>query len=517
VTALTAASLAAICVSAVLAGLRFLRVAQREHYLAGSADRFALRWWRSSPLNMAAITAAVVAAALSWIWPVAAIGEAAVLAAAPFGLGVRGRTSRLGWTRRLTTLAAVVAAIGVAGTAAGAVAGGLAGAVGAASVVALVAPGLVDAGLAATRPIEDLLARRFVRRAAARLAEVRPLVVAITGSYGKTTTKGYIAHLSGASRRVVASPASFNNRAGLARTVNEHLVAGTEVLVAEMGTYGPGEIAEMCSWLNPRVSVITAIGPAHLERFRSLDRTLTAKAEIAATAEVVVLNVDDERLAALAETLRRAGKRVIAASGSDRAADVAVVLVAEGLELLVAGEPVGAASLASGDRPTSLSNLACAAAVALELEVASEDVLMRLPSVPVPPNRLQRYVADGGYVVLDDTFNSNPAGARLALQRLAQEAPTGRRVVVTPGMVELGRTQFAENAAFGEAAALVASDVVVVARTNRRALVEGARRAGSPSSVHVVDRLDEAVAWVRATLLSGDAVLYENDLPDHFP
>ena len=117
--------------------------------------------------------------------------------------------------------------------------------------------------------------------------------IVLGGSYGKTSTKGYLAHLLAGRYSVVASPRSFNNRAGLARTVNELLVPGTDVLIAEMGAYGPGEIAELCRWLPPEVAVITAIGPVHLERFKSLDRTLAAKAEITVGAETVVLNVDD--------------------------------------------------------------------------------------------------------------------------------------------------------------------------------------------------------------------------------
>jgi UDP-N-acetylmuramoyl-tripeptide--D-alanyl-D-alanine ligase len=130
---------------------------------------------------------------------------------------------------------------------------------------------------------------------------------------------------------------------------------------------------------------------------------------------------------------------------------------------------------------------------------------------------LQRYIADAGYVVLDDTFNSNPAGARRALEALELEAPDGRRVLVTPGMVELGRVQHDENAAFAEAAAQVASHVVVVGRTNRVALVEGCTRAVSPPQVKLVATRDVAVAWVRSNFGPGDAVLFENDLPDHFP
>jgi len=169
---------------------------------------------------------------------------------------------------------------------------------------ALLVPVALDLALLLTAPIERRLAERYVVAARARLARVRPVVVAITGSYGKTSTKSHLAHLVGGSKTVVATPASFNNRAGLARSINENLTDGTEVFVAEMGTYGPGEIAELCSWCPPSIAVITAVGPVHLERFGTEERILQAKAEIMATASTVVLNVDDPRLSELAGTLK---------------------------------------------------------------------------------------------------------------------------------------------------------------------------------------------------------------------
>ena len=192
--------------------------------------------------------------------------------------------------------------------------GGLADAVLAAGWVAIAVPFLVDASLGLLAPFEHLSGQRYVRRASAVLARVQPVVVGITGSYGKTTTKGYVVHLLAGDRSVVASPRSFNNRAGLTRTVNEHLAPGTEVLVAEMGAYGPGEIAAMCSWLQPEIAVITAIGPSHLERFGTLDRTLSAKSEIASGARVVVVNADDDRLEGLAKHLDGA-RRVLRGIG----------------------------------------------------------------------------------------------------------------------------------------------------------------------------------------------------------
>ncbi len=292
-----AATVAACSVGSGLAGIRWLRVAQREHYIPGSVSRFALRWWRRGPVSVAGAAVALAGAGLAWWWPLTGVATAVVVAGGPPGLGLRGRSSALAWTRRLRTLAAVWIALEAAAVV---VAAALGEGPPVAAAVAVATPVLVDLACAVTGPFERLAVGTYVRRARERLAKVAPTVVAITGSYGKTGTKGYVAHLVAGTKTVVASPASFNNRAGLARAVNENLVDGTEVFVAEMGTYGPGEIAALCSWLVPDVAVITAVGPVHLERFGSEDAIVEAKAEILGSARSAVVNVDDPRLAALA-------------------------------------------------------------------------------------------------------------------------------------------------------------------------------------------------------------------------
>ncbi|HUO48403.1 MAG TPA: hypothetical protein VMU09_06180, partial [Acidimicrobiales bacterium] len=175
----------AVCsVATVLAGLRWLRVAQREHYLPDAVSRFALRWWGSSPLNDAAIVVAVAGLILGGRWPAAAIATGAIVALGPVGLSLRGRTSPLAWTRRLRTLAAVWAVSQVTVVLVGL-------AVGAGPVFcaggALAVPALVDLACLLTAPVERRLAAPFVARARARLDKVAPRVVAVTGSYGKTS------------------------------------------------------------------------------------------------------------------------------------------------------------------------------------------------------------------------------------------------------------------------------------------------------------------------------------------
>jgi UDP-N-acetylmuramoyl-tripeptide--D-alanyl-D-alanine ligase len=511
----------------VPAGLRWLRVAQREHYLAGSVSRFAGRWWGSPPANLALAALAVSAAVVSVAWPLVGVVTAAVVALGPPGLALRGRTAPLVWTRRLRTLATVSSALVIIVMVVGLVTG-LASPL--ALAAALAVPALVDLACGVTAPVERRLSEPFVEAAAARLQRVDPVVVAVTGSYGKTSTKSHIAHLVRPGRTVVATPASFNNRVGLARAVNEHLADGTEVFVAEMGTYGPGEIAELCRWCPPDIAVITAIGPVHLERFGTEARIVEAKSEILGPASDVVLQVDDKRLAVLADRAAAEGKRVLRCSAVDPAADVCVVRSADGLSVGAFGR-----SLAEGVAvPPGLqpANLACAVAVALALGVDPDAISARLGDLPPVGHRLEAERAPTGVIILDDTYNANPAGAAEALvllHRMAGDRTVGdaaldgspgahRRVVVTPGMVELGPRQAEENRSFAAACAIVATDLLVVGRTNRSALIAGAASVnGARLAIQWVGRRNQAVAWVRQNLGSGDAVLYENDLPDHYP
>ena len=548
----------------VVAASRWLRVAQREHYGVGRTSRFARRWWLLDRNNRVLALGAAVGVVLSGaFWWAPAITAVAV-AVGPQGLEIRGRTSPLAWTRRLATAATTLALLWLVLVGVGLLVGL------AAPVVAVLLFGMplwVDISLAVLAPLEALLSRRWVHRAQQRLDHIDPVRVAVTGSYGKTTIKGYLRQLVEGTRSVVATPASFNNTAGVCRSVNEHLMPGSEVFVAEMGTFGPGEIAAMTRWVRPSVSILASIGPVHLERFGSLDRIVAAKAEIFATSRTAILNIDAYGLRAEADRLAASGLRVIRCSTQDPSADV-TVLPADAPPNVPAGatRPAQTAPDDAGGvgfdvtfneavvprritvfgreitvRPlgdAAPANVACAVAAASVLGVSDADIASRLCDLPTPEHRRSSGRSPGGVIVIDDTYNSNPAGARAALGKLAN-TEAGRRVVVTPGMVELGRSQAHENRLLGEHAAQVADDVLIVGRTNRTALLGGAagwdnataRRAtrgrNARSLVHdrtagratvrcMADR-DEAVRWVRAHLRDGDAVLYENDLPDHYP
>jgi UDP-N-acetylmuramoyl-tripeptide--D-alanyl-D-alanine ligase len=499
-----------ITVMAALAGApRWLRIAQREHYIPGSVSRFAIRWWVSDPLNRVLGIMLAFALALAWagFWQgLLAAGVISLLA--PTGLSYRGRSSKLAWTRRLRTLAVTVASLMLLVAVVGALAGTLPGF---AATLATGAPVVVDLGLFATKPLERRLAARFVHKATQRLTEVSPRVVAITGSYGKTSTKFYAAHLLREKYVTLASPASFNNLSGLSRAINERLAPGTDVFVAEMGTYGPGEIRTMCDWLRPEIAVITAIGPVHLERMGSIDNIARAKSEILNGARIGVINVDVPHLSEIAMNFANQGGSLIGCSTLDPTADVHVASDGGELRISVYGELLSVIALPN----VFPTNLACAIGVALAMDITPSDIPARLATLPSTEHRQKVLCTENGVTVVDDTYNSNPEGSTNALSTLTSLAPKTRRAVVTPGMVELGREQFSANEEFARQASSVATDLLIVGRTNRRALLSGGTTG--TARVQVCADRSEAVAWVRRQLVAGDAVLYENDLPDHYP
>jgi UDP-N-acetylmuramoyl-tripeptide--D-alanyl-D-alanine ligase len=512
--------------ASLVASARWWRVAQREHYIAGSTTRFAGRWWSPSVarVNTAGLVIALLATEFTVRTDVADLIKVVLVAistiivvALPRGLSVRGRTAKLALTtrmRRLIGLSVVIDALFL-------VAGWFSGYVYViAGALGLLAPMIVDLSLWLLAPVESRGLGRFVGAAETKLRRIHPRVVAVTGSFGKTTTKNYIATLVGSTFSTVVSPASFNNRGGLSRTVNEGLSEGTEVFVAEMGTFAKGEIAALCRWIPPSISVISALGPVHLERFGSEDKILDAKLEITVPADVVVVCIDYPKLLLAANQLEAEGKRVWRVSERDFNAAVSVRPNDEG-EFVVYYEQRRVGSLPAGD--VSGGNVACAVAVALELGVPEETIGQRLHELKASPNRLTSVVSgETGIEILDDTYNSNPAGARRALAALERRRLGGKlATVVTPGMVELGARQYVENFKLGESIAEIATNLVVVGSTNRQAIVQGARAgakaAGSSITIVEVPTRERAVEWVRSHLGTNDVVLYENDLPDHFP
>ncbi|MEU6135285.1 UDP-N-acetylmuramoyl-tripeptide--D-alanyl-D-alanine ligase [Nocardioides sp. NPDC047086] len=479
---------------------RWLRVAQREHY--EPTRLFAIEWiWiKARPVEAVLLAAVVVVCLASFVLPYGALVGALLFIGWPVGMSFTG-AKRLVWTDRVKRLAGVLFVLHAVVTVVIALV-----VPAAAGLLPILAVPLAEAALAIMWPIEKSMAKKWQVQAAATIKKVNPRIVAITGSYGKTSTKNYATHLMQGRWSTLASPASFNNAMGLSRAVNDRLQPGTDIFVAEMGTYGPGEIAELTEIFPPEVAAITTIGEAHLERMKSRETIVKAKSEILPKASTVVLNIDVPELALIAENLR-ASKRVIACSAVP--GTVAEVVVADG-QLQINNETY---AVQLPDEVGHPINVAIAVGLALAVEVPIETITQRLASVPGTPHRAEANKTPGGVWVIDDTFNSNPTGAAAALakaKRLAGES--GTVWTITPGMVELGTEQAARNIEFAQAA--TASDkmrLCIVGRTNRKAL-----QAGEPARTTAFESRKLAADHALTAAKEGDVVLYENDLPDHY-
>ncbi|MGH2746608.1 MAG: UDP-N-acetylmuramoyl-tripeptide--D-alanyl-D-alanine ligase [Actinomycetota bacterium] len=379
-------------------------------------------------------------------------------------------------------------------------------------------PQLLIVSDALLSPTQKAINARYLGTARRKLDDVAPTVVGVTGSFGKTSTKAVIAALL---PDALATPSSFNTPLGVSRAVNENLDSRHRFFVVEMGAYGVGEIAELCDFVHHRIGVLTAIGPAHLERFGSLDNIRAAKYEIVETLPedgVAIMNCDDPEVRALADAttqvevvrfgLDPSGSPDVTASGVEVGPEGSSFTI---VERATEGElPVRTRLLGRHSLGHVLGGVAVARAAGIRLaELAGP-----LASIQPVEHRLQLLDGTGGITVIDDAYNSNPDGAAAALEVLAA-MPGERKVVVTPGIIELGPLQHDANEALGRHAGSVADTVIVVARLNRDALSAGARGAGG-AEVVLVDSLAEARGHLRRLLRPGDVVLFENDLPDQY-
>ena len=398
-------------------------------------------------------------------------------------------------------------------------------------------------------PFEEMSRRRFQRMAARKLREKRPRIIAITGSAGKTTTKELVAHLLSARHRVLKTPASFNTPLGIARTVNDSY-DGQEFFVVEMGAYKRGEIERLCRLVGGAdVSVITTVNAQHIERFGSLVATAEAKFEIVEGLRpggTEVLNFDVAAIRELVMTRVPFG----AAQGmlrhrfgaQDERVDNRPTSEQTGIEVLAFGvesEDVGLRGTNVVETQTGVEfdvtyrgekahvvtqllarhnagNVLAAIGVGLTCGLELAYMAAAIRQFAPPEHRLQPVQLGNGVTVLDDAYNANPEGIIGALEVLGRYAPR-RRIVVTPGLIEMGREKASYHGRIGRAAAKWA-DVAVLVGPKQTADIKAAMLEASfpPDRLHVARGFAEAQDMLRRVGEPGDVILYANDLPDQF-
>lgn len=327
-------------------------------------------------------------------------------------------------------------------------------------------------GLKLLSPFDLIFKKLFVAIAKLKLSFLHRnlIVIGITGSWGKTTLKEKIFKLLEEKYRVEKTEGNNNTLLGISRTIFS-LGRNTEILVAEMAAYKKGDIKAICNLVKPKIGIITVIGPMHLERFGTLKTIRETKLEIFEA-------VDKKGTAIIPEYLQKfvqlSKKKVHFFKAMDEA-------------LSIIGGIFG-----------------------IEKGKVNEIVKSEF----AVPHRLQ-ITKKGSITIIDDTYNSNPEGFKKALAVLAR-IKSSKRIIVTPGMIELGKLQYRENFKVGEKAANIGDEIVIVGKTNREALLKGAKAAKKKVKIYLVDDSEEAKVKLSSIAIPGSAILLENDLPDQY-
>lgn len=350
---------------------------------------------------------------------------------------------------------------------------------------------------------EKPIAASYIKEAKKSLAENKPLVVGVTGSYGKTSVKNILAVMLSVKYKVVATPSSYNTPLGIAKTVNGEGLQNCDIFIAEMGARRKGDIAGLCAICPPDYSVITGICPQHLESFKTIENVISTKGEIiSATKKTCFIAAD-----AYGYFNDIAGAKQKCDCVSDVKADCTGVE----FTLTLGGKSVRVKTRLLGGH--SAYNIGLCAQLAYELGVGVEDIARAIYGLPYVEHRLQ-LLQSNGVNIIDDGYNSNVAGARAAVDVLKTFG--GKKIAVTPGLVELGVLEEEENRSLG--AYLVGLDyIILVGETLVKAVLAGYSEAGGDlGKITVVPDLNRAQDKLKDIITAGDAVLFLNDLPQQY-
>ena len=380
-------------------------------------------------------------------------------------------------------------------------------------------PFFIFAAALITKPFEAYVHRHFITLAKKKLSQMPNLtVIAITGSYGKTSTKFMIRDLLSERYAVCSTPGSYNTPMGICKVINNDLEGRHQILVLEMGARYEGNIDELCDIAEPDISVVTNIGVAHLETFGSQDAIARTKSTIVKRTKPngkTVLNADDERVKAMGNLrddleITYAGLE----SGDIQARDIRYGPDGMTFTVLSNGEEKDFTMQLLGSH--NAQNMLLAVGVARSLGLRLTTMAMAASRMEPVEHRLELKLHDG-ITVIDDAFNSNPVGAKNAVETLTA-FENGRKIIITPGMIELGEIQDVKNREFGEQIGTANLDLVILVGQNQtKTIREGiASTSFDMQKVSTVSSLYEANSMMQDFAREGDVVLYENDLPDSF-
>lgn len=344
--------------------------------------------------------------------------------------------------------------------------------------------------------------------------------IGITGSFGKTSTKFILGDILKEKYNVLVPPSSYNTPMGVTRVIREQLLPEHEVYICEMGARRVGEIEELCQIAKPKYGILTNIGKQHLETFGTLENIVKTKYELAQSLPedgVAFFPKDGGECEKLYHA--HEGAKRLFGMGEDpelfvRAEQVEVHAEGSAFDLVTQdGQRISCTTCLLGEH--NIMNILGCAAVAYEMGLSLTQIASGIAKAQPVEHRLQLINPGTGVIVIDDAFNSNPTGVQAAMAVL--EKFQGRKICITPGMVELGEEEEHENFVFGCRMANVCDIVILVGKKHTEPIQRGLRDSKFDlQNMYVVGSLDDASAMLSTMTQPGDIVLFENDLPDNY-
>lgn len=384
------------------------------------------------------------------------------------------------------------------------------------------------------RPVEGMINQHYINDAKKKLRSVPDLtVIGVTGSYGKTSVKYYLDTLLKEHFEVLITPESYNTPMGVVKTIRSSLKPSHQIFICEMGARHVGDIKEICDIVHPEHGIITSVGPQHLETFFNMDNIVNTKFELAdALPEVglLFLNGDNEYIR------NHSGKyknKIFYTTGEWAKARELESQIEEGevsqyyqtgdVKLSRTGTEF-TVTAPDGEKETfqmrllgehNVINVAGAVAVANTLGIPLKQLKVPVRRIQPVAHRMQ-LLERGNYTIIDDAFNSNPVGSRAAVETLKQFE--GVRILITPGMVELGEKEEEYNYKFGTYAADCCDYILLVGEKHTAPIHKGVLESGfSQERCRVFEKLEDALSFAYSIKAEGHKfILLENDLPDNY-
>ncbi|MCX4302864.1 MAG: Mur ligase family protein [Clostridia bacterium] len=369
------------------------------------------------------------------------------------------------------------------------------------------------------RPIEKAIRAKFCRKASQNLKSINGLkVVGITGSYGKTSTKHIVNTILSQKYNTLMTPESYNTTMGVVRTVNEKLSRTDNLFVCEMGAKYVGDIKEICDIVNPTYGIVTAIGEQHLETFKSLDNIRKTKLELVDSLPddkgIAFVNWEDENIrnSKISKNMVKYG---LSKDADYYATNIEITERGSNFDVVIPGkEPISIKTKLLGS--LNILNIVGAVAIADKLGLTAEQIKTGAKYIKPVTHRLELKPSSNGSIIIDDAYNSNIRGAKMALEVL-KNFKGRQRILITPGIVDLGEKSFEINKELGKSAASSCDFAILVGEKQAEPIYAGLKEEKYPEGqIFIAKNLEEALAKMSKIMDATSVILLENDLPDNY-